>query len=315
LPSFPDDRHASPAQDLPTASANQKLKLFALGSALVVPSVAWFLYCIQYSSQSRAGIPDWLAFSGLVYVVLAAAFFFFVAERLNIYHPPPPVSADKMRAYRPYVQVFATRLLFLWIGLFCSLVYGAFTDKTGDNSLDGTILGGCILLLVIIATIWLILRDSAAHPDTSAFLYQAHNTEARKHARISLLLYAGAFILFLFQSLAGHYDPAFTFPVGALLIGAIGAKTLQLYRLNSAAQHGEIIEPYPPLPENSAVQHRKSLEPYPPLPENPAVVGSTAPSDTTEAAVPPAPLLVMTHDRILVLVLVALLLILKFLVA
>jgi succinate dehydrogenase hydrophobic anchor subunit len=56
----------------------------ALGCALVVPSIAWFLYCIQYSSHSREGLPDWLAFSGLVYVVLAAAFFFFIAKRLNI---------------------------------------------------------------------------------------------------------------------------------------------------------------------------------------------------------------------------------------
>ncbi|MGB8524894.1 MAG: hypothetical protein WCD43_18170, partial [Candidatus Acidiferrales bacterium] len=69
MPSIPDDRLASPAKELAAASTKQKLKLFALGSALVLPAIAWFLYCIQYSSHSRTGIPDWLAFSGLVYVV------------------------------------------------------------------------------------------------------------------------------------------------------------------------------------------------------------------------------------------------------
>lgn len=297
MPSIPDDRPATPVQDLPPASANQKLKLFALGSALVVPSIAWYLYCIQYSSQPGTGLPDWLVFSGLVYVVLAAALFFFVAKRLNIYHPPPPVSAEQMRAYRPYIQVFATRLLFIWIGFFCSLVYGAFTDKTGDSSLGGTILGGCILLLVIIATTWLILRDSAAHPDTSAFLYQAQNAEARRHARTSIFLYAGIFLLFLYQSLVAHYDPAFTFPVAALLIGSIAAKSFHLYRLNSAARHGVTLEPYPLLHDQSAV------------------VPNTAPADPSQTGPTPAPLAVMTRDRILVLVLVAFMMILRFLVS
>jgi len=109
------------------------------------------------------------------------------------------------------------------------------------------------------------------------------------------LLYAGAFLLFLYQPFAAHYDPAFTFPVAALLIGSIGAKTFQLSRLNSTAQHGEIVQPYPPLPENSAV------------------VSNTAASDMPEPATQPSPLVVMTRDRILVLVLVALLMILKFL--
>lgn len=229
-----------------------------------------------------------------------------------------------MRVYRPYIQVFATRLLFLWMGLFCSLVYGAFTDKTGDNSLDGTILGGGILLLVIIATIWLILRDSAAHPDTSAFLYRAQNAEARRHARTSILLYAGAFLLFLYQSIAAHYDPAFAFPVGALLIGAIGTKSFLLYRLNSAAQHGEILEAFPPLQEkplgsnttlSDPSRQGEVLEPSTRPHEQSVVVNDTSPADTSEPATPPGLLDVMTRDRILVLVLVALMMILRFLVA
>src|SRR5208283_5522256 len=101
-----------------------------------------------------------------------------------------------------------------------------------------------LLLLVIIATAWIIQRDSENHPDTSAYLYRAQNSEARSHARTSIMLYAGAFLLFLYQSLVTHYDPAFTFPVAALLIGSICAKTFQLYRLNSASQHSEMLEAY-----------------------------------------------------------------------
>jgi hypothetical protein len=84
---------------------------------------------------------------------------------------------------------------------------------------------------------------------------------------MSILLYAAALLLFLYQSLAGHYDPAFTFPVGALLIGAIGAKTLQLYRLNSAAQHGKSWNRtlrYPRIPPSSAAPRRRTRPKPPP---------------------------------------------------